>query len=66
MTLPAPPATVTVAGGNLFAIAAKFYGDATVWNRIAAANGLVDPKISGVMTLNLPRPAAGNGGILGG
>jgi nucleoid-associated protein YgaU len=28
--------TMTVAGGNLMAIAAQVYGDATQWNRMAA------------------------------
>jgi nucleoid-associated protein YgaU len=58
--------TITVAGGNLFQIAATELGDATQWNRIAALNGLVDPMIVGVVTLQLPpvNPLAGNGGIL--
>lgn len=60
--------TVTVAGVNLFAVAAAYLGDATQWNRIAALNGLVDPMISGLVTLQIPpvNPSAGNGGILGG
>ncbi len=58
---------VTVAGGNLFQLAAKYYGDASMWNRIAALNGLWDPVITGTLTLNIPPPdkAAANGGILG-
>lgn len=59
--------TITVAGGNLFQIAAQYLGDATHWNRIAALNGLTDFLITGVVTLKIP-PAdkrAGNGGILG-
>ena len=59
--------TIQVAGGNLFALAAKYLGDATQWNRIAALNNIYDPQINGVMTLKIP-PAdalAGNGGILG-
>ena len=57
---------ITVAGGNLFQIAAKELGDATQWNRIASLNGITDPMIVGVVTLQLPpvNPAAGNGGIL--
>jgi nucleoid-associated protein YgaU len=59
--------TLTVAGGNLFRIAAEELGDATQWNRIAAANGLWDPFLDGVVTMIIPPvdPNAGNGGILG-
>jgi nucleoid-associated protein YgaU len=59
--------TVMVAGGNLFALAAKELGDATQWNRIAALNGILDPMIIGVVTLTIPPvdANAGNGGILG-
>jgi len=59
--------TFTAAGGNLFRIAAQQLGDATQWNRIAAANGLWDPFLAGVVTLTIPPvdPNAGNGGILG-
>ena len=59
--------TVTVAGGNLFQLAAQYLGDATQWNRIAQLNGLTDPFLSGPITLELPpvNSSAGNGGILG-
>lgn len=58
---------ITVAGGNLFRIAADQLGDATQWNCIALANDLVDPFVQGVVTLTIPPvdPGAGNGGILG-
>lgn len=46
--------TVTVVGGNLFAVAATYLGDATQWIRIAQANDLSDPVLSGVVTLVLP------------
>ena len=46
--------TITVAGGNLFRIAAEELGDATQWIRIAQLNGLSDPMLSGVITLRLP------------
>lgn len=46
--------TVTVAGGNLFAIAATRYGDAKDWTAIAQANGLADPFISGTQDLIIP------------
>lgn len=55
--------TVTVAGGNLFALAAQLLGDATQWLRIAQANGLSDPVLQGLVTLTIPPvdPAAGGG-----
>lgn len=58
---------VTVAGGNLFALAAQHLGDATQWNRIAELSGLTDPQINGIATLTIPPrdPSGGNGGILG-
>lgn len=46
--------TITVAGGNLFALAAVHLGDATQWIRIAQLNRLSDPVLSGVVTLQLP------------
>ena len=57
---------MTVAGGNLFALAAKYLGDATQWVRIAQANQLSDPVLNGVVTLTMPpvNPAAG-GGVAG-
>lgn len=57
---------VTIAGGNLFAIAAKYMGDATKWYQIAQLNGLSDPEITGVVTLTIPQlNTPSNGGILG-
>ena len=57
---------VTVAGGNLFAIAAEYLNDATRWNEIASLNGLRDPMLSGIVTLKIPSGSQpGNGGILG-
>ena len=54
---------ITVAGGNLFQIAAAEFGDATQWLRIAQLNGLSDPMLSGVTTLLIPDqdPSAGGG-----
>jgi hypothetical protein len=51
---PANLRTVTVAGGNLFQLAAQYLGDAQQWNRIASLNGLWDPMIVGVVTLLIP------------
>jgi hypothetical protein len=55
--------TITVAGGNLFRIAAEQLGGATQWIRIAQFNGLRDPMLSGVVVLKLPQvdPTAGGG-----
>lgn len=60
--------TTTIAGGNLFALAAQYLGDATQWNRIAQLNGLTDFLIVGTTTLVIPAvdANAGNGGILNG
>jgi hypothetical protein len=46
--------TITVAGGNLFALAAQYLQDATQWIRIAQANDLSDPVLIGVQTLVIP------------
>jgi hypothetical protein len=55
--------TITVAGGNLFRIAAEQLGDATQWLRIAQLNALSDPNLAGVVTLLIPDvdPNAGGG-----
>jgi hypothetical protein len=54
--------SVTIAGGNLFQIAAALLGDATQWIRIAQLNGLTDPVLSGVVTLQVPALDANAGG----
>jgi hypothetical protein len=53
----------TVAGGNLFALAAQYLNDATQWLRIAQANNLSDPVLYGINTLVIPPvdPSAGGG-----
>lgn len=55
--------TITVAGGNLFQIAAEQLNDATQWIRIAQLNRLSDPMLTGVVTLLIPDldPKAGGG-----
>jgi hypothetical protein len=56
--------SITVAGGNLFRIAAEQLGDATQWIRIAQLNRLSDPMLSGVVTLLLPeRDLRAGGGV---
>ena len=51
---PTTATTVTVGGGNLYDVAAKQYGDATQWTKIASANNLTDPNITGIKTLVIP------------
>ncbi len=46
--------TITVAGDNLFRIAAAQLGDATQWIRIAELNNISDPMLLGVTTLLIP------------
>jgi hypothetical protein len=55
--------TITVAGDNLFRIAAVNLGDATQWIRIAQLNDLSDPMLVGVTVLLIPEinPSAGGG-----
>ena len=54
--------TVTVAGGNLFALALEHLDDATQWNRIAQANGLIDPFVTGPASLRIPAVGRNAGG----
>ncbi len=54
--------TLTVAGGNLFQLAAQYLGDATQWIRIAQLNGLSDPLLAGLTTLLVPDVDASAGG----
>lgn len=54
----------TGADGTLFHVAARLYGDATEWIRIAQANGVSDPTIVGTVTLIIPdKPQTPSGGI---
>lgn len=56
--------TMTVAGGNLFRLAAEELGDATQWIRIAQMNGLRDPVLVGVTSLAIPdKDVSAGGGI---
>jgi hypothetical protein len=56
---------IPVAGGNLFAIAAQQYGDATSWTGIAKASGLTDPVINGLQQIVVPTKPDTVGGVLG-
>ncbi|OYV50750.1 MAG: hypothetical protein B7X10_01115 [Burkholderiales bacterium 21-58-4] len=51
---PTSAKTVTTGGGNLYELAAQHYGDASQWTRIAAANNLTDPQLTGINTLVIP------------
>jgi nucleoid-associated protein YgaU len=55
--------TITVAGDNLFRIAATRLADATQWIRIAELNNISDPILVGVTSLLIPDvdPSAGGG-----
>lgn len=57
--------TVDVTGGDLYHLALKYLGSAEQWNRIAQLNNLLDPVLSGLVTIKIPsvNPAA-TGGIL--
>ena len=55
--------SVTQAGGNLYGIAAKAYGDATAWTTLAKANKLSDPQLTGVNTITIPDAPDGAGGV---
>lgn len=46
--------TITTAGGTLFHLAADLYGDAAQWTRLAEANGIRDPQLTGVTTIVVP------------
>jgi hypothetical protein len=45
---------VTLIGGNLYSLAAQYYGDQSQWVIIARANGLYDPQLTGQNTLVIP------------
>jgi hypothetical protein len=64
-TQSAPAVQVTQAGGNLYTVASQQYGDPTTWPTIAAANGLKDPSLVGVNTLNIPASPGNSGGVYG-
>lgn len=58
--------SITVGGGNLFALASKYYKNQDAWTGIANANGLSDPQLSGINTLTIPAlPDRKSGGVLG-
>ncbi len=48
--------TVTVVGGNLFALAAAELGDALQWVNLAQENALSDPFLTGTAVIRIPSP----------
>ncbi len=54
--------TITVVGGNLYQLALQYLNDATQWNRIAQANNLIDPMLTGINTLLIPSTDTTAGG----
>lgn len=58
--------SIVTAGGNLFALASKFYGDVTAWPTLARANKITDPALVGVQTIVIPAKQDGSGGVYGG
>lgn len=56
--------TLTIAGGDLYRIAAEQYGDATLAVQLMQANGLSDPLLpAGPTTILLPATLAGTDGV---
>ena len=55
---------IMVSGGNLFALAAQYLGDATAWIQIAQLNGLTDPMLPNTpTTLLIPSYNTNTGGV---
>lgn len=54
--------SITVVGSNLFRVAAEQLNDATQWIRIAKLNGISDPLIYGLVTLQIPDLDTSSGG----
>ena len=56
---------LTVASRTLFDVAAEYLGDATLWTQIAALNGIHDPWLQGLVTLEIPDRPMLNGVSIG-
>lgn len=58
--------TIVVNGANLFALAAQYYSDATLWTTIANANNLTDSVIApGIpISIVIPTKTVDTGGAL--
>jgi len=46
-------------------IASREYNDPMAWTGIAKANGLTDPVLAGLQTLQIPNQPDNAGGVLG-
>jgi len=55
--------SVVTAGGDLFTMASKAYGDVAAWTTLARANKVSDPQLVGVQTIVVPRVADSTGGV---
>lgn len=56
---------VTLAGSDLYTLAAQSYGDAMGWVSIAQANGLTDPEITDVTDVIIPKAGETDGVLRG-
>lgn len=58
--------SIQVAGGSLFDLASKFYGNVSAWTGLAQANPQLknDPTIVGPQTIAIPKQYQDSGGIL--
>ncbi len=56
--------TLTVAGGDLYRIAAEQYGDASLFVQLMEANGLTDPVLpAGLTQIVLPAGLVSTDGV---
>ncbi|BDD93542.1 hypothetical protein PanNE5_29820 [Pandoraea sp. NE5] len=62
-TINAGTKSLTLAGSNLYRVAANEYGDAMGWTTIAAANGITDPVLNGVNSVKIPPYNVPTGGV---
>lgn len=62
-TINAGTKSLTLAGGNLYRVAANEYGDAMGWTTVAAANGITDPVLNGVNSVKIPPYNVPTGGV---
>ena len=51
-----PTTQVRAVNPYLPTLAQQYYGDASKWTVIAAANGLTDPQVTGIVLLTIPNP----------
>jgi hypothetical protein len=57
--------SITITDGNLFEIASKTLGNATMWIYLAELNKIQDPFIQGITSLLIPStPRLREGGIV--